>query len=144
REPPEFDLLRSVGHLRDLAACALCNLCSFPTVLRPLRRRACRKLRSLAGHGRPPADTQPSCGPRPGWRGSHSPSVSPFRKPRPNRDPVAAPAWQLPLVRAGYVCSVAWTAVCASAFRGAFFVSAQATVADRLLDRPEARYVANL
>ena len=53
REPPEFDLLRSVGKQQDLAACALCNpVIFFSAVLSRCTAAFCRnKLPFPAIHG---------------------------------------------------------------------------------------------
>jgi hypothetical protein len=54
REPPEFDLLRSVGKRQDLAACALCNpVNSFSAVLSRCAAVFCRyKLAFPPIHGK--------------------------------------------------------------------------------------------
>jgi hypothetical protein len=55
REPQEIHVRRSVGNLQDLAACALCNLCIFFSLLAVY---ATAVLKSSAGtNGRCPRST---------------------------------------------------------------------------------------
>ena len=79
REPREFDLLCSVGHLRDLAACALWN----PVIpFLPPRQPTPPPCFSLGKQRSPflgdprPADTRPSSGPRRGSPDGRYPSAS--------------------------------------------------------------------
>ena len=66
REPPEFDLLRSVGKQQDLAACALCNpVISFSAVLSRCTAAFCRdKLPFPAIHGKQISHHLPGYGQR--------------------------------------------------------------------------------
>src|SRR5215467_773649 len=111
REPREFDLLCSVGDLRDLAACALCNpVIPFlpPRQPTPPPWFSLRKQRSpFLGDPRP-ADTRPSSGPRPvspDWR---YPSASLVPGAGPARGYAWEPVWQLRLGRSEYACCAVW------------------------------------
>jgi hypothetical protein len=117
REPREFDLLRSVGHLRDLASCAPWNpVIFFLTPVGRFKPPPCFALlpaRSLVSGDPRLADTQPSSGLRPASLGFRSPSASPFHGSGLAHGSVWAPVSRLRPAHVVYVCCAVWKAVSA-------------------------------
>src|SRR6266516_5525801 len=91
------------------------------------------------------ADTSPSFEPPQWLRDSRFLSAWPSRTPRRVRDSASVPAWRLPPEHAEYACCAVWRAVSATVYLlNALFVSAQSAIADGLLHRVEAGYIADL
>ena len=103
---------RSVGHLQDLAACALCNPV-FPTewAVKPLR--CCVSLPAQMADSRDPprANTSPSCERPQSSLDLHCLSLWLFRTPTRVHGFAWVPASQLPPRHAEYVCCVVWKEV---------------------------------
>ena len=114
REPLEFDLLRSVGHLQDLAVCALCHPVIFLSPAAAVKPPSCcgsLQARSPVVGDPRPAGTRPSSGLRPGSRGFRFPSASLFHGSGPAHGSVGEPVSRLRPGHAGYACCVVWKAV---------------------------------
>ena len=145
REPQNVYVDRSVGHLQDLAACALCDLV-FSTRWAVW---ATPVLRSSTGtNGRCPRPTASEYvtifAPLQSLRDWCSLFVLPFRIPRRVRDSVLARVWRPPPEDAVYACCAVWRVVFAAPYPQSSFRLPQSAIADGLLHRVEAGYIADL
>src|SRR5438270_1262122 len=111
REPREISLRRPVGHLQDLAVCALrISFCFPPAAVMRLLYPALPAVRRLASLDPPQVNTPPSSAPPPVLRDWHFLSVFPSHRPRPVHGSVWARVLRLPPGCVGCVCCAAWKA----------------------------------
>ena len=117
REPPEGDLLRSVGNLQDLAVCAFCSSCLISAVFMLPKSCVLQQARSLSVADPRQANMRPSSALRQVSPDCYFLFAFPGHKSQPFRGSVSVPTWRLLPAHAGYVYCAASRAAYASPCR---------------------------